>query len=319
MASIALELVAGRVLVRVHAHELFAKRGPVACFSYVTEGLRSFGQREIVFTLAREPRADPEQAPREPLALLRAVANLAARGQLVGVGGFTELGPTGMLGRPSIRGVAYQIAWPMEGVSLPEGTLAAVALVGAEMDTVKRFGALRVLARLGRVHGFFPTAPWCDPDREAAMEPESRTILEGVATGYFEGVSVTMDGERIALRIDRAAAPAIARALPGLPPDAALVMLAALDPEADACLVWSPGQQQTEAITPPESRAARPSGCFALLVPQQAYDGGNPFEDGFAMMLTDASWARVRSALLSATAVTIPAAPQTKALAVEWA
>jgi hypothetical protein len=284
----------------------------------VTEGLRASRQKELVFTLVRHAQG-LEHAPREPLALLRAVADLAAHGRLVGAGAYTELGATGLLGRPSIRGVAYQTAWPMEGVALPEGCLAAIVLVGHELDTAKRFGTLRVLSRLGRIHGFFPTAPWCDPDRSPAMPPESQTILDGVACGYFEGVSAVMEGDRIALRIDRSAYDSLARSLPGLAPQAALALQTALDPSADACLVWSPGQHGSEAITPPESHASRPSGCFVLMVPEQAYDGGNPFEDGFAMMLTDASWAAVREALLAGAPITVAASQGgVKAFSIEW-
>lgn len=317
--SLAFEVLPGRVLARVFAHQLESRRGPVPCLSYVTEGLRSSGQRELVFTIVRDAGATVDAAPRGPLAFLRAVAELAAQGRLVGPGHWTELGGAGLLGRAELRGVAYQAAWPMDGVRLPEGALAAIPLLAPELETVKRFGALRVLARLGRAAGFFPTAPWCDPDRAAIATPDEKTVLDGVACGFFEGVSAVLDGAHVVVRIEPAASELIARALPGLPPTAALALHLSLDPTADACLVWSPGQTNLEAITPHGSAGARASGCFVLFVPEQDYDGGNPFEDGFAMMLTDASWARLREALLSGAPLTIPGAANTKALCIETA
>jgi hypothetical protein len=300
--------IAAGVAARVFAHDL----GQVACFSYVTRGLARYGQAELVFTLRRAPGDGIERAPRDPLALLQTIAGFAERGQLVAEGGITELGPSGLFGRPQLRGVAYQRAWPMQGVELPDGCLAMIAVVAHEMDTIKQYGALRVLARLGAANRFFPTTPWCDPDRAPAMAPEQQTILAGVARGSLPGVSAVLDGERVVVRIPRALP------LPPLPPpEAALAILASLDANADACLVWTPGQQAPAAISPPGSRGARMSGCFVLFVPQQADDAANVFEDGFACMLADASWARVRDALATRAAVTIPSRTG-KALAIEW-
>src|SRR5262249_55664583 len=161
--SIEVELIPGRVAAHVFAHELHPDRGPVPCFTYVTRGLEAFGQRELVFTLVRTGN----EAPRAPLGLLGQIAQLAAQGRLVEAGGLTELGPTGAFGEPALRGFAYQTASPMDGVALPPGALAMIALFGDEIETAKRFGTLRVLARLGRAHNFWPTAPWCALDRRS--------------------------------------------------------------------------------------------------------------------------------------------------------
>jgi hypothetical protein len=313
-ASMQYDLVPGRVVARVFAHQL-AARQPVACFSYVTDGLLGFGQRELVFTLVRDPDAQLQQAPHEPLQLLQTIAGLAQQGRIVEAGGLTELGPNGVFGRPSLRGFVYQVAWPMEGVTMAPGTLAMVAIHADELDTVKRLGALRVLARLGRMHNFWPTAPWCDPDRgpSASAAP---SVLDNVAAAHIPGVSVVYEpgGRRVVVRLARTAQAAIQQA--GLPPpEAALAILTVLDPGVDACLVWFPGQNGPEAISAPGSNGTRIAGCFIAFVPQQDHDGANPFEDGLAAMLTDASWARVRQALVAGMPLEIPG---NCALAIEW-
>jgi hypothetical protein len=313
-----LEIVPGRVYARVFAHDLRGPRGDVPCHSWVTDGLRTFGHKEIVFTMVRPPNAGIEHAPHEPIALLGAIASMAQQARLVDAGGVTEVGPAGLFGRPQLRGVAYETAWPMDGVALPPGCLSAVALVGHEMDTVKRFGALRALARIGRAYTFFPTAPWCEPDRAPLFPPDNQTILNGVACASFPGTSALLVGGAIVVRIPRTQLATLAQSLPSLPPTAGVVFLLSLDPRADACLVWTEGQQGPAAITPPGSRAERMSGCFALFVPQQQGDGGNPFEDGFAFQLTDASWARVRDGLMRGQPLTIPTTHQGKALVLEW-
>ena len=293
------ELAAG-VVVHAYPHAL----GDVACTSYVTTGLRAFGQRELVMTMTR---GGPEPVP-----LLRAIAGFAEQGTLVDDGGRTEVGPNGLFGRPELRGVVYQHAWPMDGVPVPPDALAMIMLVGHEMQTATDYGALRVLARLGRAHRFFPTAVWCDVTRGPLFPPESGTVLENVARGSVNGLAVVVEGDDIVLRAPRSALTTFAN-LP--PPDLALALLTTIAPDADSCLVWTPGQRAPEAIAFPGSTGRRTSGCFVAFVPQQDADAANVFEDGVVCMLTDASWARVRQALATGTPLTIPG---TRALSIVW-
>lgn len=280
------------IVARAYEHQL----GATACTSYVTHGLSAFGQRELVMTMTR---GGPE-----PLGLLRAIAGFAQQGRLVDEGGFTEVGPTGLFGRPHLRGVTYQRARPMDGVPLPNGALAMIVLVAHEMETAKNYGALRVLARFGRGHAFFPTAMWCELDRPPAFPPESGTVLDGVAHSSIAGMAVVLEGERVVVRVPQSARSTFA-SLP--PPEQALAVYTTLAPDADSCLVWSPGQQEAAAIAAPGATGARTSGCFVLFVPQQDADAANVFEDGIVCMLTDASWARVRYALATGSPLTVPA------------
>ncbi|MEO8700041.1 MAG: hypothetical protein ABI867_08350 [Kofleriaceae bacterium] len=313
-ASYQHDLISG-VVARVFAHELRPQRGVVPCWSYVTDGLRAFGQHEMVLTIVRPADQGADRAPGDPLGLLRTIAGLAQQGRLVDAGGFTEVGPSGLFGRPQLRGLAYQTAAPMDGVTLPPGCLAAIVLVGDEMEVAKRFGALRVLARLGRANNFWPTTPWCEPDRGACCAADE-SILGNVASAAMPGVSAVLEGDRVTVRIARSTHARFVQA--GLPPpETALALLTVLDDHADACLVWFQGQPGPEAISAPNSRGARVSGCFIAFVPQQEADGADTFEDGFAARLTDASWLTLRDAILRGTAATIPGATG-KTLVLEW-
>lgn len=284
-ASFQYDLAPG-VVVRMFEHVL-AQR---PCTSFVTLGLRAFGQREIVITFLRHAQADP-------FPLLRTIAGLAQQGRIVGAGDITEVGPAGLFGQPNLRGLAYETAWPMDGVDLPPDCLHAIVLVGPEMDAVKKYGVLRVLARLGEANRFFPTTVWIDPAR-APVAGVEKSILDGVASAHFAGVSAIREGNVVRVRLQRQTVEALQKS--GLPPpEAALAFFAELGPTADACLVWTPGQQQASAIAAPGSTGARVAGCFALFVPQQAQDSAQAFEDGYVAMLTDASWARVRASLTS--------------------
>ena len=48
-----IELVPEELDLRVFRHQVDSLDGPVACWSYVTDGLRRHGQKDIVFTLRR--------------------------------------------------------------------------------------------------------------------------------------------------------------------------------------------------------------------------------------------------------------------------
>jgi hypothetical protein len=60
-------VVPGELKCTVHLHDLDLIGGGVPCWSYVTDGLSRHGQREVIFTLVREPEERPERYPRDPL------------------------------------------------------------------------------------------------------------------------------------------------------------------------------------------------------------------------------------------------------------
>ncbi|MDY6995830.1 MAG: DUF3480 domain-containing protein [Actinomycetota bacterium] len=296
----ATELVPG-VVAHAHPHQLLSIG---ECTSYVTEGMRSYGQAELVMTVP---------AGLDPLGFLQAIANFAQQRRFVDEGGFTPVGPPGLFGREQIRGVTYQRAWPMEGVPLPEGALAAIPLVGHEMDTAQRFGSLRVLARLGSAFRFFPTAVWCDVERDVAFGPETQTVLEHTALA-ISTARVAARGDTLTLSIPRSAQAMFAANLP--PAEMPLALATLLAPDADSCLVWTPGQQAPSAISLPDTAGACVSGCFMLFVPQQPEDECNMIEDGYSCKLTDDSWQRIRQAFSMGVPFTMPCGARTFQL--EW-
>src|SRR5262245_23290367 len=49
LARVRVDIVPDKLAVRVEAHDIPSRHGPMACWSYVTDGLSSQGQTEIVF------------------------------------------------------------------------------------------------------------------------------------------------------------------------------------------------------------------------------------------------------------------------------
>ncbi len=132
-------------------------------------------------------------------------------------------------------------------------------------------------------------------------------MLAKVVRARAAGIYACQASERINVAITRHVQEEWCRQLRELPANLPVALLTDLDPGADGCLVWEPGQTEPAAITPPGSRGSRLGRCFVLFVPEQTVDGGGLLEDGFAMSLTAPSWEAVRSALIDGQAISIPA------------
>ena len=77
------EVVPGKLSVRIYRHDVDTQHGPIACWSYVTQGLTALQQTEIVFTLRRDAGEPSDAFPRDPLQLFAAIHPLAEAGQRV--------------------------------------------------------------------------------------------------------------------------------------------------------------------------------------------------------------------------------------------
>ena len=84
--------------------------------------------------------------------------------------------------------------------------------------------------------------------------------------------------------------------------------MTAPDPRADGWLVWSPGQTEPTAITPPGSRGERLTCGFLMLVGEQATDELRLHEDGVAAMLRAPTWHAIREAMRTGGSVDVTAA-----------
>jgi hypothetical protein len=327
------DVIPGELRVDVFTHTLVAPDGPVACWSYVSDGLRKRGQKEIVFTVAQRRGEARGAYPRDLLQLYAVVHQLAGEGKLVDVGGTTTLGGTGLLGRKDFLGVVYTPPQVLPGVRVRAPSLLGLIVTAGEVAVAEQQGVVL----LGKHYRYYPTAPWTDRDRAPLCSPEAmkdslvgkapRLFLfsasvrqEGEATareehegpGGLVDETVTFGKQRIVLRLRPGAAEPLRKALTGRPADAPLALLTGPDPGAPACLAWEPGQKQPSAISKPNPTGVCIAGNFLLFLPQQEADGGTPFEDGFVMSLTDATWERVRAALTGGEPLSVPAAGDAK-------
>ena len=300
--STQIEAIPGELRLRFHAHGL--DYAPGAYLTAVTEGLARHDQREIALTMKVTATEHLRLYMSEMTSLFTQVHGQARMHRLVCDGGFTKFQGRGPFGRDD-NGLVYVEARPIPGVDLPDGALAAVLLDAAEIRVVVACGPYRILSRIGRQCGVFPFPCWSDLARatvaKAGLEGES--LLAKVARARIPGVAFVAQLDRLQILISPHAHPDLLRVIHDLsgaqpqPRAQALALLTDPAPDADARLVWAPGQHRPKAITPPGTIGSRVTGSFIVLVPASERDEVRLIEDGYAVLLTVESWESLRAAL----------------------
>jgi hypothetical protein len=293
------QLVPAALHADVYRHDLSAgPTGAIPCWTYVTDGLRAHGQKEIALTLRRLATEEPADFPRAPLDLFRAVQPLAARGQLVDESGLTELGGQ-FLGEGDFRAVGYLAPQLLPGLPAPAAPwLTAILLTDGERAVANAAGVTRVAARLGQAYSHYPFPPWSERSRPsvASADEITHSIVDRMPRLALRA-TVRKEGNEVRLTLPPEAPALFARELPKVPPRMPLCLLTAVDAGADALLVWHPGQAAPAAIAAPGADGMRLGGAFCAFLSEQAADYAQLFEDGYVVMLTDATWAAVREDL----------------------
>jgi len=317
-----IEVIPGKLKVKIFLHEIKYEDETIPCWSYMTDGLVSQHQKEIIFTLRREKSEKPEDYPRGFLELFASFFHFAEQGQLVDVGDSTLFGETGFLGNKDFRGIGYVEPQGFRGVDT-EGVplLAGILLKGEEARIAWDFGLTRVTALLGKQYRYYPCPTWSDLKREsvATLNGMDKSILGkvariGVRASYYD------QQNHIFLSIAPDSRERLQKFLGELPPTKPLALRTPPDSRANACLFWRPGQDQTMAITPANSDGSRKTGAFLAFVPEQDTNEIRSVEDGFAVLLTNSTWQKIRESLMSGSDVFIPSDGKTGAsISVEWA
>jgi len=89
-------------------------------------------------------------------------------------------------------------------------------------------------------------------------------------------------------------------------------------PEANAFLVWSPGQVEREAISAPGSDGSRLGGLHLIIAVQPGDGRLTIVEDGFAGVFTPRSWQDFTAALTSRGSFKLPRSEQGLGFELVW-
>lgn len=312
---VTVEIIPGELSARVYLIEINATGGKIPCWLYVSDGLGAHQHREVVFTLRRESGEADAAFPEDPLRLFGTLYQVAAQGKRVTVGGCTEFGAR----RFFEQHLLYADAQPLSEVTLPPGCLTALLINDDELRAVREFGCTRVLARMGHAANHYPFPTWSERGRRGLSLASTfeQSLLSKTGIRISGRIVVSLNKNRITIGLHRELHARLRGAQLDLP-DAPTAFLALRDPAANACLVWEPGQREPTAISPPGSDGSRVCGAYAIVLGEQSHNGGKLFEDGFAVELTDASWAEFRRALFEGTDLVIPATRGGMDFALTW-
>jgi hypothetical protein len=337
------ELIPGELVARIHFIEDGELPGPGRCWAYVSEGLVRHGQQDIVFTLHCRPREAPAEFPRDPFQYFLDLFHQAERGKRVVAGDYHKF--QHFLGLDGYVGMAYIPRESLPGVGLPERALTALLLTAPEVAVVEQLGSYRVLSLLGQLHWYYPCPPWSDRDRSSVLSPADleTSILSEFPALCIKGVTVRIDcgdarssrhvgpsvgrqepvdlggRRRLVLNVRRDALPALRDQLARIPDQSPFALMTEPDPQARVRLVWKPGQDHMECFGTAGSDNSRITGGFVLFDPSaEGGEGGQICEDGFLVKLGRAAWVKLRGALLSGQAVSLPASSGLDPLTLLW-
>ena len=297
------EIVPNEVSVVFYAHD--DVEGLLGNFlTAVTEGLVESGQRELVLTLRLERHESPMPKMQELIRFFTTVHAWAQQGTRVDEGGFTPFGDRGLFGT-SQSGLLYADARPLPGVELPSKALAAIFVDAQESAAARDFGTYRVLTRIGAQLRMFPYPTWGALDRPSAVTPrEASSVLAKVARVRIPGGSFVFEGQCLRLTVPRGMKQVLS-GVSSLPAGASFALLLRPSLDANAILVWRPGQAEASRLAPDGSDASRLSGSFLWFVPSQQSDRARPVEDGYSLLLSADSWAALSAALVAEQALSL--------------
>jgi hypothetical protein len=316
---IVVELLPNRLHAAVFAHEVTVRGVTLPCRTCMSRGLGARQRPEVVLTRVAPPGAAIDAGDAEVFTLFTRLFEAPDDGPALGIGLVTAF-DVPFLGAEAPNGLTFVEAESFPEVPVDDGALAAVVLHPAEVAVAEKYGAARVLARLGRQAGYHPYPRWWDRSRASVAHPDDDegTTLAGVARiALPEGTLASID-RTVVVRLPAETRAGLMAVLDGLAPDAACALL--LPPEAvtDASLVWSPGQDAI-AATSASGRRERVGGNFVLFSPGQPKDNGILHEDGFAMLLRAETWRALRSALRHGRGVTLASGDTSNhGLRIEW-
>ncbi len=303
------DVVPGKLTVTVFAHTI----ARVRCWTFASAGLWPLGQRELLFSV----KQDGDEFPRELFTFYRTVHRLASEKRFVNQGGLTQLArdATPLLRKSSFRGVIYAAPQPLEDIPVAAPYLTGILVTTEEVEAAQRYGAARVLARLGQNARYFPTPPWSDRGRAAVVQGEEQSILSHVPGMPLRGAVVRQEatlrertevpgvgpqiklaGEWVVLNLPPEAPGLLAKGLAGLAPTAPFALFTDIDVAGGSALVWHPGDTAPASITAAKTVNSM-GGSFVLFAGSPGDQGANLIEDGFAVTMSEQQFGELREAL----------------------
>ncbi|PVF98578.1 hypothetical protein CPB86DRAFT_873256 [Serendipita vermifera] len=296
----------------------------IVCWTFVSQGLASHGQKEVVFTVRKLSALYP-QDPLRWYCLLLGHASHPKRPRIVDKYDIAELNFDYFLGHPNLRMILYIPQQALLGLTaaqearLPHTRLHTVMLTADEFETYKEEGLLRILTNFARLTRHYPFPPWFDPSRQSLLRPSdfAGSIMKRLRAYSIPGISATFDqksGDITVTVSPRAYHNKSINVIEHL--DSVLRLQLEPNDHSPGCFVWHTGQQGVKAVGRHSGNVAQGkedmvvndmklSLCNIIFCPQQDKIDFLFAEDGYTVFLTNPAWFTIRSALINRAPVSI--------------
>lgn len=309
------EVVPGEIFVTVYAHDIPDKDDRVPCWSFVSEGFERYGQHELVLTLRRSRGKSWRDYTEDLFGLLSLVLDQNKKGvQINAYGGLVMDLQGGFMGQKGDWGLICIPAEMFDGVEVPFQALAAVLVRDGELEVMKRTSAVRVASMLGAAYRYYPCPPWSELGRKPVISAKDagRSFLSKFEVRGAPGVAVRQIGipranekKSVTLSVEGSSVQGLSGMLAGRPVPDLLALMTEPDPGSRMRYAWLPGKGNTGLIF--ARLGATVTGSYiAFMVGDDIEEVINVVEDGFALALSPASWARLKAAIASVQPDTIP-------------
>ncbi len=280
-------LLPNKLTADIFSHKIITDKGESEGLAYLTNGLKSLGQRELFLVL--KDKNQQYENWEEPLHFFAQVYSFAENGKLVDTGDFTQFGKTDFLGW---FGIVYTDFPNIENDPRLKDCLAMTLLSTDEVIAVQKFGYLRVVSLLGKEDCYYPHPYWADLERKPLpiKEIESSSIVSSVgATLKLSQASTILENNEISLVLPNEIL--INEIIQKVPSNAmTFAIFPGLNKTANGCLVFTMDNGGHAAITPEGSDGSKLCGCVLIVGAEQQSNFTRIYEDGFGLIMTNETW-----------------------------
>ncbi len=320
------ELIPEQLFVTVSLNEVQQGELSFDCWTFISEGLQSLGQKELVFILEKKNDEADNAYPTMVLNLVATMWNRAQNGILTNEGEILEIGDTGFI-EAQFAAVAFQHPFGLTGLGKEDLYLITNLLTKEETEVAKQFGLSRVIALQGFKYNHFPSPPWIVRDRDSVVNEEQKlemlkSIVAKVPFFHVRGFRLTLTADTIRLECRKDQKELLKETLKQLPMEAPFAISSEICYDSDAILTWQQDMSQgPTAISKPGAQGgpdAIMSGCFMAVIPEHEANSLQVLEDGFLLSLETKKWEQIRNYMLTGKNGSVSMTPGDGKCVVDW-
>ncbi|KAK0114709.1 hypothetical protein ONS95_014193 [Cadophora gregata] len=330
--------------VSIHTHLFTSPPNQLPCWTYISQGIATPSQPEVVLTLLRRQSENEEAFPEFPLWWMRSIYERAQSGHHLETGELVELeiGQEGaVLKFDQIKIDQNTRSWQtmsrfgslLHGMPLNSGCFQflndklptkahhVIALIHEETAVAKQFGVTRVLGHLGLSVRWFPYPPWIDRDRGdiVTLADQGGSVRIGMPILRLNGLNAMLIQDDIVLTIpaDDEKRKVFRDYILSLPLSAGVGLDSFMLEEADSGLTWKRGQRDPMGYASNSGVMKNLNLGFLMFAPQADHDHSIMCEDGYGILIREETWKTIRDAVQNSQDLIIPLAND-KRFVLQW-